>query len=67
MAINQIVATVSLVLQFKAGVVLGTATGFFYSRNASSFSSPINMWCAMMRKTLFRIHRGCIFIQILAT
>src|ERR1700733_10125746 len=37
MAINQIVATVSLVLQIKAGVILGTATGFFYSRNDQLF------------------------------
>jgi S1-C subfamily serine protease len=32
MAINQIVATVSLVLQLKAGLALGTASGFFYSK-----------------------------------
>lgn len=37
MAINQIVATVSLVIQLKAGAVLGTATGFFYTRNDQLF------------------------------
>jgi S1-C subfamily serine protease len=33
MAVNEILATVSLVLQLKAGALIGTATGFFYTRN----------------------------------
>lgn len=37
MAINEIVATVSLIMQIKAGAILGSATGFFYSRNDDLF------------------------------
>jgi len=37
MAINEIVATVSLVLQLKANATIGSATGFFYERNNNLF------------------------------
>lgn len=37
MAINEIVATVSIVLQIKAGALIGSASGFFYSRNNNLF------------------------------
>ena len=34
---NQVVATVSIVLQLKAGAVIGSASGFFYTRNDDLF------------------------------
>jgi len=37
MPINEIVATVSIVLQLKAGSVIGSATGFFYTGNNELF------------------------------
>src|SRR5574341_821955 len=37
MALNQIVATVSLVLQLKAGATVGSASGFFYTRGNDLF------------------------------
>jgi S1-C subfamily serine protease len=37
MPVNEIVATVALVFQIKAGAVLGSATGFFYTRNDELF------------------------------
>jgi S1-C subfamily serine protease len=37
MAINEIVATVSLLLQLKAATTVGSATGFFYERNDALF------------------------------
>jgi len=37
MAINEIVATVTIILQVKAGAVVGSATGFFYSRGDDLF------------------------------
>ncbi len=37
MAINEIIATVSLVLQIKAGAIIGSASGFFYARNDDLF------------------------------
>ena len=37
MALNEIVATVSLIIQLKAGAQLGTATGFFYTKNDKLF------------------------------
>lgn len=33
MTLNAIIATVSLVIQLKAGIPVGSATGFFYTRN----------------------------------
>jgi S1-C subfamily serine protease len=37
MPINQLVATVTIILQLKAGSVVGSATGFFYTRNNDLF------------------------------
>lgn len=37
MALNEIVATVALVFQIKSGAVVGSATGFFYTRNNELF------------------------------
>ena len=37
MPINDIVATVSLVIQLKGGAVVGSASGFFYERQADLF------------------------------
>src|SRR5262245_7227189 len=37
MPLNQIVVTVSIVLQLKRGGIIGSATGFFYTRNNDLF------------------------------
>lgn len=37
MPLNQIVATVSIVLQIKGGVIVGSASGFIYTRNDNLF------------------------------
>lgn len=37
MTINEIVATVTIIIQLKAGLVVGSATGFFYARGEDLF------------------------------
>ena len=37
MPLNQIIATVSIVIQIKNGAIIGSASGFFYTRNGDLF------------------------------
>ncbi len=38
MPINEIVLTVSIIMQIKAGAVVGSASGFFYTKNEKNHS-----------------------------